>query len=375
MNIAVITLAVQQKSGARAPIQLALALRKKGHVVTIYGYSELSDSHTVHYLREQGIEVHLLESYTILNHLRSGMQLRKLLVKNNHDFLTLHTIPEWIIAAKTTGIQCVGCYYGTQFGVLKENLVPTPVSLVFEPLVNAIIYLRSLIIVRIPDKVVAISQFTAHEARRLYGRKIKVIYLGSDHLRKDDTSNTGTKNSSGSAMKLLSVSRLTPYKNFELIINTVNRLTANGFDIELDIAGPPSVYKYVQKLSNLATSKIRIHANPTDKELVLLYKQCDVYITADKYLFFGLPVLEAAQFGKPTVALSYAAAREVIHHQVTGYIARDAFEIETYLTKLYNDTRLLKHLGTNAHKFSKSLNWDRCAVSWEDILLEAVKKV
>jgi len=86
-----------------------------------------------------------------------------------------------------------------------------------------------------------------------------------------------------------------------------------------------------------------------------------------------MPVLEAAYFGKPAVALDYAGAREAILHQKTGFVVKNQKQLYNYLKKLIEDSNLRLKLGQNAKKWSQNFSWQTAADNWSKVLLDCQK--
>jgi glycosyltransferase involved in cell wall biosynthesis len=110
----------------------------------------------------------------------------------------------------------------------------------------------------------------------------------------------------------LCVARLLPYKNVAQVIEAFQ-----GFD-ELDLVvvgkGPDE-----QRLMDLAAGNGRIHllGQVADSELRWLYAEC-IGLVAASYEDFGLSPLEAAVFGKPTVALRAGGYLDTIDESING---------------------------------------------------------
>ncbi len=102
--------------------------------------------------------------------------------------------------------------------------------------------------------------------------------------------------------------------------------------------------------------------DPTDHELAVLYQRAHIYASADRYLYFGLPICEAARFQIPAVSLSLAAAQEIIVHSKTGFIAKNQIEFSAYLEKLINNPNLRDKMGQSAQKRAQEIfTWEKTA--------------
>ncbi|RJR29725.1 glycosyltransferase [Candidatus Microgenomates bacterium] len=372
MNIAIVSYVCARNSGSRAPVEIARALAKRGHQIYFFALDYLTDPETFTDLKAASIKVQLIKKKGIpyFSLIFAATQLFHNLRKGKHEIILLHTIPEFVIAARLTGIPSISSYYGTQFNAISEHVSKTLFVIIADKILNAIIFIRSWIIVRLPNRCISISDYAKHEAHTLFGVKTKTIYLGSN----PNTLNTQTSSKQSTELRLLSISRLTPYKNFTLLINIVRELIRQKKPITLTIAGTPIVPAYKEKLATLTNKHIHLILTPSDNRLASLYKKSDVYITADRYLFFGLPILEAAWFGIPSIVFDFGAAHELVQHGKTGYVVKNSQEMKKYIMKLADDSRLCKKLGSNAQVFAKKFTWDICGRRWENVCRKMLKQ-
>lgn len=291
-KIAILTESLNTSSGSRAPVELAKNLSQLGNSVTIYA----RDKSIVKNL--SGVKVvalskpkNFLESRAIPN-----FELTKLLKKNPPDIALLTSFLPSLLAAKIAKIPVIKIYMGTQFDAFLENKNPdqkiSNLDKLLNLIINLLIYSLEFISIRYSDFVIAISPYSGSQVRNLFRRKVdQVIYLGGDHLNlKLRASHQNSK-----SFNLLSVSRITPYKNFHILVSCVKELKTNA-NVTLTIAGKNEKSKYLKYLKKISSPNTKFTLDPSDHQLTKLYSSCDVYITADRYLFFGLPIAEAAFF-------------------------------------------------------------------------------
>jgi glycosyltransferase involved in cell wall biosynthesis len=214
----------------------------------------------------------------------------------------------------------------------------------------------SLPIIWLPHYLYGISEYCSKECLRLYKRKISTIYLGTTIFTK---SKKKTQRSS-KKIRALSVSRLVSYKGFHHIIQAVRNLP-----ITLTIIGSSPNTNYLNYLKSIATSNTKIIINPSDKKLAHFYRLSDIYLSADKFLFFGFPILEAESFSLPVVSLNYAAASEVVLHSKTGLVATNMSEFRSYVIKLIKSASLRQTLGAAGLKHSQTFTWTKTASQLE----------
>lgn len=383
MKIAILTEILSTHSGSRAPIELAksLSLHNK---ITLLAYSFLAEKGVQNELEKRGVKVVLVNppkipfgkwwaAFKFFPHLKKS------------EIISFHgTLPTFLVA-KLSGRPLIKTYYGTQLDAYYEKLLPEVKPSLKDKylnwLGNQVILCIQRIYFGLSTQVVAISTYTSQEAKKLYGKKISFFHLGAtkvptpdeEHLRGEehrehlrgggiDPALAGSRDTSEVKKErptILSVSRLTPYKGFHHLIKAV-RETGNG--VNLFIVGPVSQPKYLEYLKKIKTPQTKILIDLSDQKLANLYQNSDIYASCDRYLFFGLPILEAALFEKPSVILNTCAAQEIVIHEKTGFVAKDLNEFTKYLKVLIDNPALGAKMGQEAKIWAqKKFSWQKTA--------------
>lgn len=328
MHVAIITKSATTHSGARAPIDLASALRKSCDV-TIFAEAKNAQKDLKSKLKK-------LKLY------KNPMHLYQLLKLGDFDVISFHSTFLEMIAAKLTGIPIVRTYYGTQFDAYLEKFLPDQKPDISAKIINSFanfaIWANQKFMLLLSNQVIAISIATQKELKKLYGKESRVIYLGSNLKPTMDyrlrTTAVDSRQSTIDKVTVLSVSRITPYKGFHRLIGIVKNIRKEGTSVKLIIAGSGEKKNYLQYLLKIKDKDDRIIVNPSDQTLKGLYRQCDIVASCDRYPFFGLTLLEAAQFAKPAIVLNYLAASELITHGKTGFVANSLEEFKNNLVIL-----------------------------------------
>lgn len=372
LKIGLLTEIINDHSGSRAPLEIGKHLAKLGHDTTIYGYDHMQDQNTKAALEHCGVKVKVVTQMKIpiVGKYISAISLFKILKNDKPQLLTFSGTPPFFLAGYFARIPVMRIYQGVQFDAVLENKTPgekiTLSEWLLNKFANMVIFLIDFMSFRLSKAVVTISKYAKQEGSLLYKREADaVIYHGTTMLK-------GKKNyqKKGEMTEIISVSRITPYKGFHLIIEALKR-TGTKRPVRLTIVGSQPKQKYVNYLKQLGGKMVRIIINPSDKQLSRIYQSSDIYTSADRYLYFGLPIMEAAQFGIPAVSLNLAAAKEVIDHNKTGFVAKNIAEFSNFLKILIENKQLRSKLGKNAQIKSRYLTWERCARKYE----QAMRKV
>ena len=109
---------------------------------------------------------------------------------------------------------------------------------------------------------------------------------------------------------LLCVSRLLPYKNVDVLIEAVQRLPGSRLVVVGD--GPDRA-----RLQHLAGTRVYFAGKVDDATLRWLYANSHALVAAS-YEDYGLTPLEAATFGRPSIALAAGGFLDTVVHEETG---------------------------------------------------------
>lgn len=156
------------------------------------------------------------------------------------------------------------------------------------------------------DRYLAVSGKIRGDVRAVYGREAEVLHppvtMDPDGPRRPvEGVEPGF---------FLCVSRLLPYKNVGAVVRAFNVLPGE----RLVVAGGGPLEA---ALRSEAPANVRVLGRVDDEELRWLYAGCRALVAAS-YEDFGLTVLEAATFGRPSVVLRWGGFAESVVEGVTG---------------------------------------------------------
>ena len=146
---------------------------------------------------------------------------------------------------------------------------------------------------------------------------------------------------------LLVVSRLLPYKNLDRLFGVF----AERPDLELVVVGTGPLLKNLQQT---ATRNIELLGNVNDRELRWLYGHSRALI-APAFEDYGLTPLEAASFGKPTLALRKGGYLDTVSEGTSGYFFEDldVWSISGAIDKLSENPLNSDDIRGHASRFSE----------------------
>lgn len=187
------------------------------------------------------------------------------------------------------------------------------------------------------NQYIANSTYTASKIREHYGRDSAVIYPPVHTERFLPAQNPR-------ADYYLAVGRLIPYKKFDLIVETANRLK-----LPLKMVGVGPEYR---KIRQLAGPTVQVLGCVDDGSLAELYAHCRALIFP-QIEDAGIVPLEAMSAGRPVVALNRGGSLDTMIDGVTGVlfseqtVASLSEAIRKFEQKLF-DPAFLRH---QAEKF------------------------
>ena len=164
---------------------------------------------------------------------------------------------------------------------------------------------------------------------------------------------------------LLSVGRLAPEKNLDLIVNTYKGIQATGRSVKLVFAGDGP---YRASLQSQCPDAIFMgmcnHA-----QLALLYASADLFLFPSLTETFGNVTLEALACGTPVLAFDCAAASELVEDNRHGWLVQGE-RSEDYIQKalaITANTADLRRVRQSNGERSREWDWQGIATQVEHI--------
>jgi glycosyltransferase involved in cell wall biosynthesis len=176
-----------------------------------------------------------------------------------------------------------------------------------------------------PDYLVANSKYTQERISKYYRRESAVIYppamLQPTTYNLQPTTNQNKSNENKKVVGreslvnsyFLVVSRLSPYKKVDLVVEAFNKL-----ELPLVVIGEGKQEKYLRKI---AGKNVKILGWQDDKELTRHYSNARAFIFPAED-DFGLTVVEAMSYGLPVIAYLKGGAAETVIEGITGEFFR-----------------------------------------------------
>jgi glycosyltransferase involved in cell wall biosynthesis len=161
---------------------------------------------------------------------------------------------------------------------------------------------------------------------------------------------------------LLSVGALEPRKGLDVLTAAYGRARAAGLAAELWIAGDG------RRRDQLTGPGIRRLGYVSDDELHRLYAGALALVMPSRYEGFGLPPLEAARHGTPSILTDLPAFRETLDQASLFVPVDDDDALAAAMVRLAGDPQLRARLGAAARARVAELTPDRAASELHQVL-------
>jgi glycosyltransferase involved in cell wall biosynthesis len=220
------------------------------------------------------------------------------------------------------------------------------------------------------DRVVTISQFVANDILKYCPAaegKIGVIHNGADKLIVPQGHRPVYQ---PQKPFLFTIGLLSPQKGFHLLPALLQ-----GNDYELVISGPETPHKEVilaeARRFNCA-DRVTITGTISQADKAWYFKNCGAFVFPSRTEGFGLPVIEAMNFGKP-VFLANATSLPEIGGDKAWYF--DSFDAEAMRQvfnegmQAYNENDMVSGIIQHAEQFS----WQRAARQYLTLYEDCLK--
>lgn len=91
-------------------------------------------------------------------------------------------------------------------------------------------------------------------------------------------------------------------------------------------------------------------------QLVDLYRDSDLFVFPSRFDTFGCSLLESLHFGTPAVAYQVKGPKDILQHEVSGFLVKDSNEMATYIETFARDPNLQKQMREQAVLRAHSFN-------------------
>jgi glycosyltransferase involved in cell wall biosynthesis len=174
---------------------------------------------------------------------------------------------------------------------------------------------------------------------------------------------------------VVATGRLAPVKRFDDLIDALARARADLPNLQLVIVGEgpsrPELEAHLDAVG--ARGWVRLPGRVPQAELVALYRQAWLTVSASLAEGWGMVLTEAAACGTPAVATDIVGHRGAVLDGVSGVLVPSPADLGPAVAKLLQDPAERARLATGALAHAHTLTWERTATDTLAVLLQAAR--
>lgn len=209
------------------------------------------------------------------------------------------------------------------------------------------------------DGVICISDSTRKDLLNKFNitpEKVTVIYLGFSGAEEYE------KKRKIDSPYILFVGDRVGYKNFNMLLKcfaTNNNLKRN---FKLVCFGRYDFTREEKEVIRKFRIEDRVeYLKGSDKLLANLYHNATAFVYPSKYEGFGIPPLEAINYGCPVVASNSSSIPEVVGDAGLYFDPESMEELGERINQVINDNDLRKKLIEKGYKQKEKFSWNKCS--------------
>jgi len=226
---------------------------------------------------------------------------------------------------------------------------------------------------RLAKKIIADSKSTKDDIIKFFKidpAKVKVVYLASDSqfkkLANQEKDKKVLKKYGIDKKYILSAGTIEPRKNYPTLIKAFNYIKHNNndFNYRLVIVGRTgwkSEATYRERELSPYKDDILFIGRVSDKELVQIYNQAEIFVYPSFFEGFGLPPVEAMSCGLPVIASDSSSLKEVVGNAGILVPSEDYREISKQISYILKNEKIKKKLKEKSLKQAQKFSWEKTA--------------
>jgi GT2 family glycosyltransferase/glycosyltransferase involved in cell wall biosynthesis len=344
--------------------QLATGLTRRGHDVTVY-CSVADEVYRNRPYRIQRAPVHATDLMPVMD--RRGAIWSEL-VDSEVDVVEVHAFPFFSMLPRLR-IPSVAVDHGVSLTSGMSLWRRANFGYVSWMLYNR--YLPKA------TRIVTISDFLRRQMPARVRLRAEVIGWGSDHYWRpvpgqEALAYRRSKGISDDTVLALYVGRLNhtgqPYKGVAELLGHIRALQGEGLPAGLLCVGFGS---REDAAAIRDAGGVAVLTAPAE-EMPLAYSAADLFVTCSHWEGFGLPLLEAQRFGRPSVAYAVGAHPEIAVAGETAALVDRPERFREEWRSLVLDPGRRESMGSAAMRHAEGFSWERAVDEHEAVLQAAV---
>lgn len=180
-------------------------------------------------------------------------------------------------------------------------------------------------------------------------------------------------------LKILMVGNLIPRKNVHTLLTALTRLSHDDWLLEV-VGSLETDAEYVREVKAQIedqglSDRVKLLGTLTGEELAVRYAESQLLAAPSSYEGFGMVYLEGKSYGLPALASTTGAAREVVSHDLDGFLINPSnpTEMAEHISVLHRDRGKLAAMSVAAlNRFRSYPTWEASASSIRIFLQDLV---
>lgn len=205
------------------------------------------------------------------------------------------------------------------------------------------------------DKIITVSNTSKHDICRLFNVDPNKIFVAHNTISDSFIEKyEQTENNNTNDKYLLYVGAIEKRKNIGVILDVFDELQKSNINLKLLLVGRRGYgsKEFMKKIQS-KSDQIQYIEYADDLLLSKLYKNAFAFIFPTNYEGFGIPPLEAMQYGIPVLVSDVEAMKEVVDEAGLCYSPSDIFSFVEGIKKLYTDKLFYLKMSDKAKQQAK----------------------
>jgi len=246
----------------------------------------------------------------------------------------------------------------------------------FHRIVRKYFYFLTLNTINSADRILTVSNYSKKRIIEVFPNaigKVDVIYNAIGLFESNSVSSC--EQNFRKNKYILYIGNCRSYKNVEILIHGFKLYLEEYPELSIDlvIAGNDTCDD-IKELSRLLglENQVIFHRNPTDGEIIQLYKNALFFILPSKFEGFGIPVLEAMSLGTPVIISDAETLLEIAGDAALSFKKDHASDLADKIHQMVTDRDkrlLLKEKGLQR---VKDFTWEKSAEKLKKIYEETI---
>ncbi|MDJ1491707.1 glycosyltransferase family 1 protein [Cytophagaceae bacterium DM2B3-1] len=217
--------------------------------------------------------------------------------------------------------------------------------------------------------IIAISHTTKTDAINFYNvpaEKITVCYHGNSLTGIPKPIDIPTR-------YLLYVGGRDTYKNFYFFLRAILPIVNQDNTIKILCTGKPFSLAEKKYFTDLGINERLVHIAVNDAELSFLYQNAIAFVYPSLYEGFGIPILEAFQYGCPVIASNTSSLKEIGGDAVAYFSPKDQVSLQITISSLLSDLSFRQQLVAQGYERVKQFSWRDTAITTKNAYTIALR--